>query len=142
MSEDNEKKDHPWIGADSIIINDKGQILLGKRSSHMRAHPDKWGLIGGYVEWGETVKEALIREAKEEIGVDIEVVRFLGRYYDSPDRHPKKTVFCLPHISKILSGEPTTSNEVSEVRWFEPSEIKDLELAYDHKQMLIDEGLI
>ena len=137
-------KDHPWIGVDNIIIDDKGRILLGKRSENTRNHAGKWNLISGWMEWGETVEEALKREAREEIGVEIEVVRFLGRFYDSPGRHPTKTSVCLPHISRIVSGTPHVNQkeEVSDVKWFMPEEIKKLELAYDHKRMLEDEGLI
>lgn len=137
-----EDKDHPWIGADNIFVDDKGRILLLKRSEDSKAYPGCWGLVGGFVEWGETIEQALKREAMEEIGVEVEVVRFTGRYYDKKGRHPTRTVVCLPHISKIVSGEPRAVSECSEVKWFTPEEIKDLEMAYDHKQMLIDEGLI
>ncbi len=138
-----EKKDHPWIGVDNIILNDKGEIFLEKRSATMRNFPGFWGLVGGLIDWNETVEEAAKREAMEEIGVEIEIVRFLGRYYDSKDRDPTRTVICLPHISRIVSGIPKPDqSEVSEVRWFKPEEIRNIELAYDHKQMLIDEGLI
>jgi 8-oxo-dGTP diphosphatase len=136
------EKDHPWIGVDNIILNDEGKILLVKRSQKLKTYPGFWGLVGGWVEWGETVEEALKREAKEEIGVEIEVVRFTGRYYDSKGRHPAKSSICLPHMSRIKSGIPKAGEECAEVRWFSAEEIRKIELAYDHKQMLIDEGLI
>ena len=136
--------DHPWVGVDNIITNDKGEILLIKRSEQEKAYPGKWALVAGYIEWGETCEEALKREAMEEIGVEIEVVRFTGRYYDAKDRHPTRTIVALPHICKIKSGEPRASQpeEVAEVKWFRPEEVREMELAYDHKKMLEDEGLI
>ena len=139
-----ENNNHPYIGVDNIILNDKGGILLNKRADSMRTYPGMWGLVSGYIEWGETVEDALKREAMEEVGVNIKVVKFTGRYYDSPGRHPKKTVICLPHICRIISGEPNVNQpeEVSEVRWFRPEEIRSMELAYNHKKMLEDEGLI
>jgi len=138
------KKDHPWIGVDNIITNEEGQILLVKRSEQSKIYPVYWGLISGWMEWGEIVENALKREAMEEIGVEIEVVRFTGRYYDTPGRHPTKTCVCLLHICKIKKGEAKVnqSEEVQKVKWFFPEEIRQLELAYDHKQMIIDEGLI
>jgi 8-oxo-dGTP diphosphatase len=138
------ERKHPWIGVDNIILNDQGQILLVKRAEEEKNFPDKWGLVSGWMEWGETVEQALKREAMEEVGVEVEIVKFTGRYYDGPKRHPSKTSVCLPHICKIVKGEPKANQpeEVQEVRWFNPEEIKDLEMAYDHKQMLIDEGLI
>lgn len=139
-----ENGDRAYIGVDNIIINDEGEILLARRSENAKTFPGMWNLVSGDVEAGESIEDALKREAKEEAGVDIEIVRFTGRYYDRPGRHPTKTVICLPHICKISSGEPhvATPEEVAEVRWFSPEEIRDIELAYDHKQMLKDEGLI
>ncbi|MFA5797392.1 MAG: NUDIX hydrolase [Candidatus Woesearchaeota archaeon] len=139
-----EQKDHPWIGVDNIILNDRGQILLMQRSSQTRTYPNQWGLISGWMEWGETIQDALKREAQEEVGVEIEVIRFTGRYYDRPGRHPTKTSVAMPHICRIIRGEPKINQpeEVQNVKWFDPDEIRDLDMAYDHKQMLIDEGLI
>ncbi len=139
-----EKKERAFIGVDNIIINNKGEILLAKRSDSVKTYPGMWNLISGDIEWGETVEEALKREAMEEVGVGVEIVRFTGRYYDRKGRHPTKTVICLPHICRIVSGEPKINSlrEISEVRWFRPEEIRKLDLAYDHKQMLIDEGLV
>lgn len=144
MAGENKTNDHPWIGVDNIIINDKGQILLMRRSAGSKTFPNCWGHVAGWMEWGETVEEALKREVMEEIGVEIEVLRFTGRYYDTKNRHPTKTSVCLPHICRIKSGEPKVNQEeeVRDVRWFDPEEIHDLDMAYDHKQMLIDEGLV
>ena len=60
------------------------------------------------------------------------------------NRHPTKTMFALPHRCKIISGEPKANQpeEVQEVKWFTPEEVRELEMAYDHKKMLEDEGLI
>ena len=135
-------KDHPYLGVDNIILNEEGKILLAKRSDVAKNFPGMWNLISGHVEWGETIEQALKREAMEEIGCEIEIVRFTGRYYDAHNRHPTKTIVCLPHICKIISGEPKPLDETSEIKWFSPEEIKNMELAYDHKQMLADEGLI
>ncbi len=135
---------HPWIGVDNIIINEEGKILLVKRAKEEKNFLGMWGLVSGWMEWDETVKDALKREAQEEVGVEVEVVKFCGRYYDAPGRHPSKTSVCLPHICKIVSGEPKANQpeEVEEVKWLAPEEIREMDLAYDHKQMLIDEGLI
>lgn len=138
------KKGRAFIGVDNIILDGEGRILLARRSEKSRTFPGKWNLLSGDVEAGESVEDALKREAREEAGVEVEIVRFTGRYYDRPGRHPAKTVICLPHICRIKKGTPKVvrPEEVAEVRWFSPEEIRGLDLAYDHKQMLKDEGLI
>jgi len=79
-----ENGDRAYIGVDNIIINDEGEILLARRSENAKTFPGMWNLVSGDVEAGESIEDALKREAKEEAGVDIEIVRFTGRYYDRP----------------------------------------------------------
>ncbi len=135
--------DHPYIGVDAIIQNDDDKILLIKRSETSKAYPNMWGLVSGMVEWGESVEDALKREVQEEIGQEIYDIEYTGKYYDAIGRHPTKTVICLPHRCKLRDYnfilEP---REVSELVWFLPSEIRNMNLAFDHKQMLIDEKII
>ena len=130
----------PYIGVDAIITNEKGEILLIHRTG--KNFNGYWGLVSGMVEWGETITDALKREVMEEIGVEIEILRYTGRYYDKIGRHPTKTVICLPHVCKITKGVASPVSECDEVKWFIPEEINGMNLAYDHIQMLKDEGLI
>lgn len=61
----------PTVGA--LIVNEEGKILLAKSHKWF----DKYTLPGGHIEVGETMEEALKREVKEEVGLDVEVVEFL-----------------------------------------------------------------
>ena len=133
-------KKRPYIGVDAIIVDSEGNVLLIRRTG--KNFNGYWGLISGMVEWGETVEQALRREVMEEIGVEIEILRYLGRYYDEIGRHPTKTVICLPHICRISSGTPRPISECDEVKWYTPKEIEGMDLAYDHLQILKDEGII
>lgn len=136
-------KDHPWVGALNIFVDEKGKLLLMKRSKQSYVYPNTWGLIGGYLDWEESGEEAAEREAMEEIGVKVKVLRFIGRYYNTS--HPYHgIVISLPHYSKIISGtpHPAQPEECSEVKWFTPAEVRKIEMAYDHKQILEDEKLI
>lgn len=131
------------VGVSNIFVDENGRLLLMKRSDECKTFPGYWGLVGGFIDPGETPEEAAIREAKEEIGVEIQVIKFVGRYCNTSNPH-YKNVIGLPHYSKILSGTPHAAQpeECSDVRWFLPEEIRSMELAYDHKQILVDEGLI
>tara|TARA_Y100000310_G_scaffold340894_1_gene438215 strand:+ start:623 stop:1039 length:417 start_codon:yes stop_codon:yes gene_type:complete len=136
--------DHPWISTDALITNDEGKILMIKRAKSEKTFPNMWGLVGGFMEWGETVEECVKREVREEIGIEIKDIEFVGRYYDKKGRHPTRTDITLLHRAKIKSGIPKVNQpeEISEVKWFTPEEIKEMELAFDYKEMLEDEGLI
>jgi len=136
------KQDHPWIGIDAIITNSNNEILLVKRDAGSKAYPNLWSLISGKVDWGEEVKEAVIREVKEETSLDIEVIKFTGKYYDKKGRHPTKTMICLPHICKVVGGELRAGSDAEDAKWFKLDDVKNMELAFDHKQMLEDEKLI
>lgn len=138
------KKDHPYIGVDAIILDEDERVLLIRRSNSSQTYPGYWALVGGWVEWGETAHDALMCEVREEIGVEIEEIMFIGSYFDTPHRHPTKTSFALPHFCKISSGEPSVHQpeEIQEVRWFSEEEIVALDMAYDHKDMLRAAGII
>ncbi|MDE1848516.1 MAG: NUDIX hydrolase [Nanoarchaeota archaeon] len=129
-------------GVPAVIINSKGEILLGKRKISAIFYPGYWGLPGGLIEPGETVEQAIKRELKEEIGVDSKVIKY-GRQpiMDLPTKESPHQDLSVPVYCKI-KGTPKPLDETSEVRWFKPSEIRKMKLAYSHKRILEQEGLI
>ena len=116
------------VGVFAVIERD-GRYLLAHRSDI-----DWWNLVGGGLEYGETVEEALFREVREEVGVTIEIVRLLGIY-----SKPRKREIVLSFLCRLAqaSPEPATSEEVSEVAWFSPDELP-VNLLPKHRQRLDD----
>lgn len=120
------------VAAGGIVINDKNEILLVK-------NPRKgWEYPGGIVEIGETVPQGLIREIKEESGIDVEIINIVGIYsntkkkkgYNGVEEIP--TIVNIDFVCKYKSGELTTSNESSDVRWFSKEEA--LKLVHSKQQ--------
>lgn len=63
------------IIASGLVLNDKGEILIAKRvnTADIPDSNDRWDFVGGKIEWGELPEEAVIREVKEESGLDVEI---------------------------------------------------------------------
>ena len=106
------------------IINNKGQTLLQKRSPLKRFDPNKWGLCAGHVESGETLDEAVLREASEELGLklninDLNVLDEKEIRIRENNSHIRKVyyVICNEENFKIQK------EEISEVRWFDIDEV-------------------
>ena len=100
----------------------RGRVLLVRRSPQARHYPDVWDLFGGHVEAGESLEEALRREAHEELGVEIGYSRPLGAVHD-PVEPADITVF----VVLAWDGEPVNAapEEHSEIGWFSLSELPD-----------------
>jgi 8-oxo-dGTP diphosphatase len=121
-----------------ILENDKGEFLLALRDNKSWIpFPNHWDLIGGHVEDGETPEEALIREVKEELDIDIK------------DYHFYKTFECLTgdaydNIKYIYTGkinlpiEEITLLEGERAQYFTREEIPDLKFANIIKSILMD----
>jgi 8-oxo-dGTP pyrophosphatase MutT (NUDIX family) len=113
--------------ASALMMNEEGQVLLGLRAPWKPAWPDHWDIIGGHVESGETLEEAMIREVREETGMTPTSFRWLACL---PERRPDVNGDGSHHIYVVTSwdgGEPSNiSDEHSELRWFQPSDLADI----------------
>jgi 8-oxo-dGTP diphosphatase len=120
------------LAVDAIIIKDNRILLI------RRAHPPfkgEWALPGGFVEKGETLKEAVAREAKEETGLEVRPVNMIG-VYDDPGRDPRGAVSAA-YMCEVVSGEAGPSDESLEARFFSITEIPE-GLAADHSRIVQD----
>jgi 8-oxo-dGTP diphosphatase len=114
------------VAVGGIVENEHGEVLL------VKTHHGGWVFPGGQVEIGENLEDALIREVKEESGIDISVASLIGVYsntgvhkwYDGVTDVPTKLM--LDFVCKSLGGELAISDETSESKWVEKEKVLDL----------------
>jgi ADP-ribose pyrophosphatase YjhB (NUDIX family) len=126
----------PLVGVGAIIIEDS-RVLLVKR-----AHPPlqaQWSVPGGVLEVGELVREAAIREAREETGLIVEPGELLG-VYDRVLRNPEQRVqyhyVLIDFLCRRVGGELEAADDAAEVRWFTREELPALKLSEDTQDVI------
>jgi 8-oxo-dGTP diphosphatase len=121
----------PLVGVGAIIIED-ARIVLVKR-----AHPPlqaQWSIPGGVLEVGELVREAAVREAREETGLIVEPSELLG-VYDRVLRNGEQQVqyhyVLIDFLCHRVGGELAAAGDAADVRWFRREELPAVKLAED-----------
>jgi 8-oxo-dGTP diphosphatase len=126
----------PLVGVGAVIIEDS-RILLVKR-----AHPPlqaQWSIPGGVLEVGELVRDAAIREAREETGLVVEPGDLLG-VYDRVLRNAEQRVqyhyVLVDFLCRRVGGQLQAASDAAEVRWFTREELPPLKLAEDTQDVI------
>ncbi len=120
---------------DAVILCEDESIALIKRKND--PYKGSWALPGGFVEWGETVESAVVREAKEETGLEIDVIKLVGVYSD-PERDPRGHTVTVCYLTKKIGGNLKADSDASSAQCFKKDEILKLKLAFDHDIILKD----
>lgn len=105
-----------------VIQNSDGKYLLITRTEYPD-HKGEWGPIAGHVKQSETMEQALIRESKEELNLDVKPIKQIA---EIPQDIPGDIGFWW--LCKINGGEIKTNEEVEEHKFFTSDEIRDLKL--------------
>jgi 8-oxo-dGTP diphosphatase len=121
----------PLLTVDAVILFGEGIVLIKRQNPPYQGF---YALPGGFVEVGERVEEAVCREAREETGLEIELLGLVGAYSD-PGRDPRGHVVSLCYLAlgkgELRSGSDAISAEVFSLQALPP-------LAFDHCQMIGD----
>ena len=129
---------NPTPTVDTIIQNDS-KILLVKRKKD--PFKQKMVLPGGFINEGERVEDAAIREVKEETSLDIEIDNILGVYSD-PSRDPRGHVMSTVFIGKISDKSdkiaPIAGDDAASIKWVDLASIEEESFGFDHKKILKD----
>jgi mutator protein MutT len=131
------------ICAVGAIVLEKGEVLLVRRNREPAL--GQWSLPGGRVEWGETLREAIAREVREETGVDIEVEGLAGIAERILPDDAGKTEFhyvILDFWARPKSRDLTPGDDASDARWVPVAELNEYELTAGLYEFLQDRGAL
>lgn len=130
MLMDKKEYKNPIPTVDIIIELDEGIVLIKRKN-----YPYGWALPGGFVDYGECLEEAALREAKEETGLDVvDLIQF--HTYSAPDRDPRHHTISTVFIGKgkgVLKG----ADDAKEAKVFTEDNLPE-DIAFDHRKILKD----
>ena len=121
----------PKLMVDVVIPSERGVVLVRRGSE---PYEGQWALPGGFVEVGETVRQAAVREAAEETGLAVEISRLID-VYSEPDRDPRGHNVSVAFLARVLSGQMQAASDAADVDVLDPASI---ELAFDHARIISD----
>ena len=119
---------------DTLITKSNSVVLIRRKNPPFKG---SWALPGGFVEYGETVELAAIRETKEETGLDIELDGIVGVYSD-PHRDPRGHIISICFLGYKIGGKLIADTDAADVKCFGVDEVSRIEMAFDHHIILED----
>ncbi len=121
----------PKLMVDVVIPAGEGVVLIRRGREPFEG---QWALPGGFVELGETVEAAAVREVAEETGLAVELARLVGVYSET-DRDPRGHNVSVAFLARVLSGQLSAATDAAEVSVLDPGAV---DLAFDHRRIIDD----
>lgn len=122
----------PKLTADGAILKDKKILLIKRKNEPFKG---KWALPGGFIEYGERVEHAVIREVFEETGLKAIIKDLVGIYSD-PNRDPRGHTITVVYLLEIEEGGLKAGDDAADAKFFDVNDLP--ELAYDHGLIIED----
>lgn len=126
----------PYLAVDGVVRLWEGERFKGIVLVERRYEPLGYALPGGFVEMGETVEEAVLREVKEETGLDAQIVKLLG-VYSEPNRDPRFHVVSVVFVLDA-SGELRGGDDAKRTVVFPIEDLPFDKIVFDHAKILKD----
>ena len=121
---------NPYLTVDIIIELPEGLVLVERKNP-----PCGWALPGGFVDYGESLEKAAVREAREETSLDVRLISQLGAYSD-PDRDPRHHTLSVVFIAEA-DGMPVAADDALSAEIFTFENLPD-NMAFDHRKICMD----
>jgi len=131
-----EYPDRPLIGVGAIII-DRGRALVVRRATEPLK--GEWSIPGGVLELGETLRTGVVREAKEETGLDVvpvEVLEVYDRIVADEDGRTRYHYVLIDYLCELQGGELRAASDVSEAKWITRAELETFPMADAAEEVL------
>ena len=125
----------PSLTADIFIFDVDFNFILIKRLND--PYKDCWALPGGFVEYGESVETAAIREAKEETSIDVELIDLIN-VYSKPDRDPRGHTVTVAYTAKGDLDSMKADSDAKDIGIFNINDLDGINIAFDHAQIIRD----
>ena len=125
----------PSLTTDVFIYNNKKEFILIKRKNN--PYKNYWALPGGFVEYGETVENAAIREAKEETNIDVKIKHLINVYSD-PNRDSRGHTVTVAYTATGDFEKADANDDACDIGIYTIDDLKNLEIAFDHLKIIKD----
>jgi 8-oxo-dGTP diphosphatase len=132
-----EYPDTPLVGVGAIIIEDGRVVLVKRGHSPLQG---KWSIPGGVLEVGETLRTAVVREAREETGLTIEPGELLGvfeRVVPDEQGRMRYHYVLIDFLCRRVAGDLIAADDAEEAVWFRREELTGLELARETEEVIL-----
>ncbi len=122
------------VTVSGLIYNSKGEVLLCKMPLNRGAYPGQWAIPGGGMEEGEKVRETLVRELREEVGLEVEKITTFGFEDDVREKlmvdGTREKLYMIHLVCECWSVDDQVkiNEEFEAYAWVKPAEIKDYDL--------------
>lgn len=126
---------NPSLTCDVFIYDADFNFILIKRKND--PYKNCWALPGGFVEYGESVEAAAIREAKEETNIDVELEELVN-VYSNPDRDPRRHTVTVAYTAKGDFTTKKADSDAKDIGIFNADEVDKYHLAFDHAIIIKD----
>ncbi len=126
---------NPALTVDIFIYNNKKEFILIKRKNE--PFKNYWALPGGFVDYGEIVENAAIREAKEETSIDVELKELIN-VYSNPDRDIRGHTVSIAYTAIGNFDNAKADDDAEDIGIFNLNDLSSIEIAFDHRQIIND----
>ncbi len=127
-------KKFPKIVVGVLVYNNKGEIFLAKQ----KKWEDKWTIPGGHLDYGEHLQDCAKREVKEETGMDVSNIEFIGIQESvfSKEYYKEKHMVFVDFCGKAEDNEVVLNDEMQEYQWIDPQDALRLNLGSSTKKLI------